>query len=215
MPGIPQRVAVWVLAASSFACLLGHFYGLWTMRWFACWALPPATLLLMVMAWRARGQPRGAGNAHTWIVHGAIAGLVAALAYDLFRLPFVLAGYPLYGVFPRFGQLLLERGAGDVGAAVQVTGWLYHFSNAAALGIMFLAMVARWRPATLVGGAVAWAAGVEVLLLLTPYYGFFKLDLPYPVFLALTLSAHLVFGIALGLWCWLRLERPAQRTAAA
>jgi hypothetical protein len=42
---------------------------------------------------------------------------------------------------------------------------------------------------------------VETFLLITPYYSFFKLKLNYTEFLFLTLSAHLVFGIALGWWC--------------
>ena len=32
---------------------------------------------------------------------------MAAAAYDLYRLPFVLNGAPLFTVFPRFGELLL------------------------------------------------------------------------------------------------------------
>jgi hypothetical protein len=31
------RAVVFVLAFLSFACLLGHFYGVWTMRFFGCW----------------------------------------------------------------------------------------------------------------------------------------------------------------------------------
>jgi hypothetical protein len=93
---------------------------------------------------------------------------------------------------------------------VQITGWLYHFSNAAALGIMFLAMVSGWRRLTLIGGAMMWAAAVEIFLLLTPYYVYFKLKLPYSEFLALTISAHLVFGVVLGLWCWFVLGRKWQ-----
>ena len=211
-----QLPVVWALASTTFACLLGHLYGFWSMRLFACLVLPPAAALLTYIAWAARGQASGVSSPHTWIVTGALGGVFAAVVYDLFRLPFVLAGYPLFGVFPRFGQMLLYGALNDeTGPAVQAAGWLYHFANGASLGIMFLAMVPRatWR--ALFWGAVAWAATVEVLLLLTPYYAFFQLHLPFPVFLALTLSAHLVFGAALGGWCWRRLQPgPAMESAA-
>lgn len=200
------RIGVWGLASMSFACLLGHFYGFWSMRLFACTVLPLATALLVYIAYINRQQPAGVQNPYTWIVEGALGGLFAAVIYDLFRLPFVLSGYPLFGVFPKFGQMLLGAASTDTGAAVQITGWAYHFSNGMALGIMFLAMVPRPSLRALFWGAVAWAAMVEILLLLTPYYAFFKLKLPFNTFLVLTLSAHLVFGCALGLWCWRRLK---------
>jgi hypothetical protein len=55
------------------------------------------------------------------------------------------------------------------------------------------------RPA-LFWGAVAWAVFVEAMLLVTPYGSFFGLKMNGP-FLFLTGSAHLVFGVVLGLYC--------------
>lgn len=197
------RPLVFTLAFLSFACLLGQFYGLWSMRVFGCWVLPPATLLLGVIAYLARAQPAGARSPWTWVVEGAVGGVVAAVAYDLYRLVFVLQGAPLFKVFPRFGELLL--GADEPRWLVHALGWAYHFSNGAALGIMFLALVPRADGQLLFWGAVTWAMAVEAVLLLTPYTTFFDLQLDGR-FLFLTASAHLVFGIALGLWCWVRLR---------
>jgi len=142
----------------------------------------------------------------TWIVQGAIGGLLAAVAYDLYRLPFVLSGAPLFNVFPRFGELLL--GNTDPRWLVQTLGWTYHFSNGAALGIMFLAMVSFFRRPSLFWGAVAWALFIEAMLLLTPYPTFLGLQLDGR-FLFLTATAHLVFGLALGFYCHKRLARMA------
>ena len=186
------RATVFLLAFVSFACLLGTFYGFWLMRTFACLVYVPAMAVLGVIAWRKRGELPS-----RWIVQGAVGGLVAAVAYDLFRLPFVLHGAPLFQVFPRFGELLL--GNTEPRWLVQLLGWSYHFSNGAALGIMFLALVTRPTRAVLFWGAMGWALFVEVTLLLTPYASFFGLPLNQQ-FLVLTLSAHLVFGITLGLW---------------
>lgn len=206
---LTSRPVVWALASMSFACLLGQFYHLWSMRFFACSVLPVATAMLIYIAVASRQAATGAPvpGAYLWIVEGALGGLFAAVVYDLFRLPFVLHGYPLFGVFPKFGQMLLGAAPTDMGLAVQVTGWLYHFSNGAALGIMFLAMVTRPTPRNLIWGGALWAVGVETMLLLTPYYSFFHLKLDWTTFIALTLSAHLIFGIALGLWCRQRLPR--------
>jgi hypothetical protein len=146
-------------------------------------------------------------------LQGALAGLVAALAYDLFRLPFVLQGAPLFKVFPRFGELLL--GGTEPRWLVQLLGWSYHFSNGAALGIMFLTLLARPTRRAVLWGAVAWALSVEVILLLTPYPRFFGIPLDHR-FVVLTLSAHLVFGLSLGFWLRSRTEKFAvSREAAA
>src|SRR4029453_17230217 len=139
----------------------------------------------------------------TWIVQGTIGGLVAAVAYDLYRLPFVLKGAPLFKVFPKFGELL--HGSNEPAWRVQTLGWSYHFSNGAALGIMFLALVVTSSRRMLFWDAVMWALFVEAMLLLTPYTSFF--GLPFNGrFLFLTASAHLVFGLVLGAWCVWRLS---------
>src|SRR6185295_15766070 len=152
-------------------------------------------VLLVFIAWRHRRDERVLGSPWTWIVHGAIGGIVAACAYDLYRLPFVLNGAPLFKVFPRFGELLL--GGTEPRWIVQTLGWGYHFSNGAALGIMFLALVSFFRKPNLFWGAVAWALFVECMLLLTPYATFFGLPLNGR-FLFLTASAHAIFGVVLG-----------------
>ena len=206
------HVVVFALALLSFACLLGQFYGLWTMHVFGCWVLPPATALLAFIAWRHRGEARGLGSPWTWVVQGALGGFVAAVAYDLYRLPFVLNGAPLFKVFPRFGELLL--GGTEPRWLVQTLGWGYHFSNGAALGIMFLALVSFFRKPSLFWGAVAWALFIECLLLLTPYTAFFGLPLNGR-FLFLTASAHLIFGLTLGWYCRGRLTRAARTVESA
>lgn len=192
-----SRGAIFFLASLSFACLLGQLYGVWSMRFFACWILAPATLLLAGMA-RASRNRRELRAPHVWITQGAIGGIVAAVAYDLYRLPFVLNGAPLFKVFPRFGQLILDET--EPSWLAHVLGWTYHFSNGAALGIMFLTLVPRPSPKVLFWGAVAWALVVECLLLVTPYATFFGLPLNRQ-FIFLTATAHLVFGVALGAWC--------------
>jgi hypothetical protein len=66
------------LAFLSFACLLGQFMNFWSMKSFGCWVLPSATLLLALTAFSKRREAKDIRNPHTWIVHAAIGGIVAA-----------------------------------------------------------------------------------------------------------------------------------------
>ncbi len=210
-----QRGIVFLLAAQSFACLLGQLAGWWSMHRFGCWVLPPATLLLALLAWQDSAskadRARPGRGPRLWIVEGAMGGIVAALAYDLYRLPFVLAGTPLFQVFGQFGRLLL--GSDGPAWLVQLVGWSYHFSNGAALGIMFLAMVVRPSRSKLFWGALAWALVVELILLQTPYAQYFGLKLD-GWFIFLTVSAHAVFGATLGVWCRMRVPTDMQMSAS-
>src|SRR5206468_4472153 len=106
----------------------------------------------------------------------------------------------------RFGELLL--GNTEPRWLVHSLGWTYHLSNGVALGIMFLAVTSLFKKPRFFVGAICWALLVEALLLLTPYTAFFGLLLDGK-FLLLTLSAHLIFGIALGAYCRACIANPA------
>src|SRR5437667_1643814 len=107
------RALAFLLASTSIWCLLADFYGLCPMRTFAAFVLLPATALLVLLAVVARRQGDDAWWRGVWI--GALGGLLAAAAYDVFRLPFVFAAawhidwlvppMNLFKVFPRFGAM--------------------------------------------------------------------------------------------------------------
>ncbi len=202
-PSLPLRAIVWLLASLSFAALLWEFYGLGKMRSFAFVTFLPAVIALV---WLARSSTR----LRQIIVEGATGGVVAAIVYDTFRVPFVLHGFPLFAVFPKFGQMLLNIPLSippaKVPIMVHLLGWTYHFINGASLGIMYAAMCASTKRNVIFWGAALWAVAVETLLLLSPYYSFFQLKMDHGTFLVLTLSAHLVFGLVLGWWLSRRLS---------
>jgi hypothetical protein len=164
------RIVVFLLASTSIASLLGEMYRLWPMHFFTFAVFAPASGALIAFALYDRWC--GDGRAYRMIFIGAIAGLMAAVAYDIFRLPFVfstrwgLAGVipslPLFKVFPLFGAMILGKADGS-SLAVNVTGWLYHFSN----------------------GVTAYPATFGIRVTAT--------------FVAVTLAAHLIFGITMGL----------------
>src|SRR5215471_12495362 len=81
------RWLVFLLAASSIACLLFDFYGLCPMRIFTPFIFLPALVVLFSFAL----LDRRCGDGRLWcaVLIGCAAGLLAAIAYDVFRLPFV------------------------------------------------------------------------------------------------------------------------------
>jgi hypothetical protein len=201
------RLLVFTLSAMSIWCLLAEFYGLCSMRLFTFAILLPATIVLIAVA----ALDRLKGDAQLWnaVVIGAVAGFVAACAYDLFRLPFVFSrewglssAVPpmnLFKVFPRFGAMILGDPVEQDGysLAAHLVGWAYHFSNGVTFGVMYAAMIGNLRRRSWLW-AVLLATGLELAMLLTPYPQFFTIPLT-ALFVAVTLTAHLVFGVVLGL----------------
>ncbi len=202
----PGRLLVFALAATSIWCLLAEFYGACSMRTLTFAVLLPATAGLVALALLDR--VKGDGQLWRAVVVGAVAGFVAACAYDAFRLPFVFARewglsevvppMNLFKVFPRFGAMILGEPVEqpDYSLAAHLIGWAYHFSNGVTFGVMYVATIGDARRRRWVW-AVLLATGLELAMLLTPYTQFFSIPLTTQ-FVVVTLSAHLVFGVALG-----------------
>ncbi|MSR40604.1 MAG: hypothetical protein EXS10_01700 [Phycisphaerales bacterium] len=218
------RALLFTLASTSILCLLGEMYGVCYMRTLFFAAFLPATALLLCITMFDRW--RGERVLARAVLFGAIAGVFGALAYDIFRLPFVFANcwgleffsvpqMPLFKVFPRFGARILgealEQGVpeGEAGfawgagysVAAQLLGWLYHVSNGATFGIMFAMLYAtakrEWKWTSTLFAATCMAVAIEIALLLSPYTEFFGIH-PTATFVIVTLAAHIVFGLALG-----------------
>jgi hypothetical protein len=204
------RAIVFTLSAMSIWCLLSEFYGLCSMRTFTFWILIPATLALLACA----VYDRQFGNSLLWknIVIGSMAGLAAAVAYDLFRIPFVVAAIdhvgphwlrlPLFKVFPRFGAMILgqpftpSQTDSQFTLTAHLVGWMYHLSNGITFGIMYLALLGDARRHAWAWGIVM-AVSLEIVMLITPYTRFFSITLTTR-FVIVTLLAHAIFGIVLG-----------------
>ena len=77
------RLLVFSLASTSFACLIGTFYGWWNMKPFACYLYLPAIVLLAVLAKGIRTRDIAGGtaaNATTEQMGAAILAELKALA---------------------------------------------------------------------------------------------------------------------------------------
>lgn len=201
------RTLVFVLSAISIVCLLVEFYQLCPMRQFTIWVFFPSCVALLALAVLSR--VKGDGQLWRAVMVGLAAGLIAAVAYDIFRLPFVFAKQwgiagivppmNLFKVFPRFGAMILGQPIEQTTYSVpaQLIGWIYHFSNGATFGAMFMAMVGEVTKRNWLL-AVLMAAGLEAGMLFTPYPAFFGIPLT-ALFIVVTLTAHLIFGAVMGL----------------
>ena len=213
-----SRLIVFVLAASSIACLLADFYKLCPMSFFTPFIFLPAFVTLCALA--ALDRVRGSGHVWRAVWIGMLAGLLAAVAYDVFRLPFVfarewgidsvVAPMKLFKVFPRFGAMVLGQPIEqtEYSSAAQIVGWIYHFSNGATFGVMYLAIIGDPRHRHWMW-AVLCALGLELGMLLTPYPAVFGIPVTAR-FVIVTVAAHVIFGVGLGKvarWLSLNLQR--------
>ena len=103
-------------------------------------------------------------------------------------------------VFPRFGAMILGEPIEQTtySLSAQLVGWLYHFSNGATFGAMYMAIVGHVTKRGWIWGMLM-AAGIELAMLVTPYPSFFGIPLTATTFVIVTLTAHLIFGAIMGL----------------
>jgi hypothetical protein len=200
------RWCVFLLAASSIACLLFDFYRLCSMRLFTLYIFLPAMAALGIFA--IVDRQRGDGRLWRAVLLGLMGGLLAAVAYDVFRLPFVFSRelglsaivppMNLFKVFPRFGAMILGEPLEQAhySTVTQLVGWIYHFSNGATFGVMYLAMVGDVSRKSWLW-AVVMALALELGMLLTPYPSVFGIPITVR-FVVVTLAAHGIFGVGLG-----------------
>lgn len=177
------------------------------MSFFTPFIFLPAFIALCALA--VFDRVRGYGHVWHAVWIGLLGGLLAAVAYDVFRLPFVLAKewgidsvvppMKLFTVFPRFGAMVLGQPIEQptYSLPAHVIGWIYHFSNGATFGVMYLALIgdARRRHWS---WAVLFALGLEFGMLFTPYPTVFGIPLTAR-FVIVTVTAHAIFGVGLGI----------------
>lgn len=125
---------------------------------------------------------------------GAIGGLVATAAYDIFRYGIVALlslSFDPFHVFGLFGQAIL--GNGYSAAMTYAVGYLYHVSNGTFFGVAY-ALV--FRKPTWWTGAL-WGIGLE-LCMATLYPAWLRIQM-FQEFLEVSALGHIVYGSVLGL----------------
>ena len=184
----PGNVFGFFLGASSIAALLLYFYGFTGMGpAVRAVTLPGLTLLTLLAIWA-----RLFGREALWerLMAGLWAGALATLAYDVVRLPISLWDVPVFKSISYFGTLILDLPSPT--PLSEWVGWTYHLTNGVTFGLMYalIVKVPRWWT------AVLWGVLLEGAMLVTPYAEVFGYQMA-PPFVAITLSAHVVYGLAL------------------
>ena len=193
-----------VLSGGSVASLLAWVFGLGRFSVFF-WTLsaPSIVALAAVGAWLGSTTDERWRRLRTAMVAGTIGGLIGTAGYDLFRLPFHLAGYRLLAPIDSYGVLLL--GASGSSPLTGFAGWAYHVSNGVGFGIAYAVVASgrRWW------WAVGWAMILESATVLTPFVDTYALRGKWGV-IAIAYAAHVFYGLPLGRWVERADERLAQ-----
>jgi hypothetical protein len=170
---------------------LGSFRG-----WFLAVTVPALVALVAVAATMRDLRPM--------LSAGAVGGLLGTIGYDVFRVPFAVAGVRLFAPIDSYGVLLL--GADTSSSLSGFAGWTYHLSNGVGFGIAY-ALVAygrsRWW-------AVGWAMVLETATVVTPFASVYGLRGRWDL-IAVAYAAHVCYGLPLGVVVERRVVAPAVR----
>jgi hypothetical protein len=196
----PARITLFLAGASSIATLLLYFYGILEMRYSVPLILAPSIVALWLLALICARTHRP--DIAALITSGVSAGLLATLTYDVVRVPIAWTGIPIFKAISYFGTVILQQPAPTLPS--EVVGWLYHITNGVGFALMYVAMFRQPRWWT----ALLWALFLEAAMFVTPYAEVFGYSLS-PQFLAISIGAHAVYGLAL--WGALMLFRQASR----
>lgn len=195
-----RRYGVAFLGLLPVAPVLAWSSGLGSFRaWFLACTLP-SLVALSLAAWRLR-------DLRPMLAAGAVGGLLGTIGYDVFRVPFAVAGVRLFAPIDSYGVLLL--GAGTSSPLSGFAGWTYHLSNGVGFGVAY-ALVAwgrsRWW-------AVAWALVLETATVVTPFASVYGLRGRWDL-IGVAYAAHVFYGLPLGVVVERRLVWPAVRLLA-
>jgi hypothetical protein len=226
-PVVLLRVMLFVLWSSlPLLAIVGHVFGLVSQRTSAMVVVPFGLMLVLLAV--------VAPHPSDVIVRRAfVAGMVACVPYDVFRLSAVHLGHLMGDFIPELGGWIL----GHSGTGAAAVGYLWRYlGDAAGAGVGFYVVafmfgLHRWaQPRRMVLAAVGYAvfpvwAGLMGLVALAPHGQELLFRLTPPTIL-ITLIGHLIFGLVLGLsfvrarhlgaqWPWPPISLPALRRNAA
>ncbi|MFD8707357.1 hypothetical protein ACFV1W_33035 [Kitasatospora sp. NPDC059648] len=170
-------VPAWACAAAPFAL------------WFWAVTVPSLALLTAIAVATAR-RPR-LSRVHRALVTGTVGGLIGTLGYDLFRVPFALAGLRLFAPVDTYGVLALD--ADSSSPRTGLLGWAFHFSNGIGFGISYAVIASgrRWQ------WGLAWGLMIETIAVASPVAGVYALR--GAGLIAIAYAGHLAYGAPLGL----------------
>ncbi len=188
------RVVVFLLGGTSVASLLAWVYGVGSFRvWFLVVSVPGQLALAAIALWAVRRD--GLAELRVLLLAGLLGGLVGTLGYDLFRVPFVLAGLRVLAPIDSYG--VLAAGAFESSQWTGLLGWTYHVTNGIGFGLAYAMLAPRrhW------GWGIVWAMVLETATIVTPFATQYALrtDEGFKLLpIAIAYAAHVPYGLAIG-----------------
>ncbi len=187
------RLLCLLAAVGSGGALLAKVYGVAEMRTVALlFAVPGAVGLGAVWIWARRSRRHELATA---LAIGLVAGLLGSIAYDLVRIPFLMAGYRVFAPISAFGLWLLD--ASFPSRWTETAGWAYHYLNGVTFAMVYALVAPVVRPGAHWLWAIAWAFALESIAVFSPFGRIFALRGNYPA-LGIAYFAHLAYGLPIG-----------------
>ena len=189
------RALVFLLGGTSVASLLAWVFGLGAFHaWFWAVSVPGQVALLAIGVWVARREDLA--ELRALLVAGLVGGILGTIGYDLFRVPFVLAGLRVLAPIDSYGVLALDAAASST--LTGFTGWSYHFANGIGFGLSYAVIAGRGRHW---GWGIGWAMVLETATIVTPFATTYALrgggGIKW-VPITIAYAAHVPYGYALG-----------------
>lgn len=176
----------------SIATLLGHLYGVASMRTLTIVLWVPSTIAMLALWLRARrlGDTEFLLRARA----GLIGGLWGTIGYDWCRVPLHVLGENPFPPIRSYGMWVL--GAAHSTPLTDLTGLLYHFSNGLTFGLIYAMAAFRRHWAW----ALVWGVGLESLAVASPFGHIYAIRYAANA-LVIAYVAHLFYGAPLGWTC--------------
>ena len=188
-PDFGWRLLCFLACIPSGGALLAKVFGIAPLQAVTLYLFLPCALFLVGMWWWASrtGRDYLAGA----LTIGFWGGLLGTLAYDLARIPFLLAGQRVFAPINVYGVWLAEAAISS--QWTHALGWAYHFSNGITFGIMYALFMRRrhWL------WAIPWALLLETIAVLSPFAVIFNLVGNYNA-LAIAYLGHVAYALPLG-----------------
>jgi hypothetical protein len=187
----PLLVVVGVLlSGTSIAALLAEVYGVVDMAAVGRFVTLPGLIGLAVLGSGNVVKGPAGEELRRRLRVGAVGGVIGTLGYDVFRIPFAVAGRRLFAPIDSYGMFLVDA---DLSSSVSDTvGWLFHLSNGVTFGTAYALVMARrhW------GWGVLWGLILESAIVLTPFRE--RYHLHDWTAIGIAYAAHIPYGYAVG-----------------
>ena len=182
-----------LLAGTSIAALLAEVYRFADMATVGRFITVPGLLALAVLGSGNVLKVQGADEFRRRLRVGSVSGVIGTIGYDVFRIPFAMAGRRLFAPIDSYGMFLVDDQLSSSWS--DTVGWLFHLSNGVTFGVAYALVMARRHWAW----GVLWGLALETAIVVTPFRE--RYNLHDWTAISIAYAAHIPYGFAVGWMC--------------